>query len=106
MSDIPNDILPELQFLFNLAPEKAIAYLESKGVKFSWDWQDTWQEAHNKAFTVAKVMKLDILQDIRDEVTKSLTDGITFEQFKRDLEPILKRPGLVGKSSCKRCPRL
>jgi SPP1 gp7 family putative phage head morphogenesis protein len=104
MPDIPTDILPELQFLFNLAPEKAIAYLEAKGFKFSWDWQDTWEAAHNKAFTVAKVMKLDILQDIRDEVTKSLTDGITFDQFKRELEPLLKEQGWWGKVPASEVP--
>ncbi len=57
---------------FNLPPEEAIAFFKSKGYAFSWDWQDLWEEAQSKAFTVAKVAKMDILQDIREMTQKAL----------------------------------
>jgi SPP1 gp7 family putative phage head morphogenesis protein len=88
---------PDLFYAIGLPPEKAIEFFKSKGYTFSWDWHDTWQEAHAKAFTVAKVMRMDILQDIRDMVQKSLDEGITFQQFRKELEPKLKAKGWWGR---------
>jgi SPP1 gp7 family putative phage head morphogenesis protein len=82
---------------FKMKPADAIKYLQAKGHRFSWHWYDTWQEAHAKAFTVAKAMRMDVLQSIRDEVTRSLTDGRTFAQFKKELTPRLKALGWWGK---------
>lgn len=89
--------VPDLQFLTNLKPEEAVAYLRSKGYRISWNWRDTWQEAHAKAFTVAKAMKLDILNDIRESVMTAIDEGQTLEQFRQRLEPTLKSKGWWGK---------
>lgn len=87
----------DLSYAFGLPPEKAVDYFKSKGYIFSWNWQDTWQESHAKAFTVAKAMRLDVLQDIREEVQKALDEGITFQQFKKELIPKLQTKGWWGK---------
>ena len=87
---------PDLKYLIYLSPEKAIKYLKDKGHKFSWNWEEVWQESHTKSFTVAKVMKKDILDDIREIVEKSLEEGLTFQQFKQELEPKLKAKGWWG----------
>jgi len=88
---------PDLLYAMGLTPEKAIEYFKSKGYTFSWNWQDTWQEAHAKAFTVAKAMRLDVLQYISEEVQKALDNGITLQQFKKDLTPKLQAKGWWGK---------
>ncbi len=80
-----------------LPPEKAIAWFTAKGFQFSWDWAEMWQEVHASKFTVAKVTKADILQDIFDAVKKAMADGTTFEQFKKDLIPTLQQKGWWGK---------
>jgi uncharacterized protein with gpF-like domain len=82
---------------FKLKPAAAVAFLKRKGMTFSWKWTDTWQEAHNNAFTVAKAMRLDVLQDIRDMVQKAIDEGITFETFKKELQPRLEEKGWWGK---------
>ncbi|WP_457571296.1 phage head morphogenesis protein [Desulfovulcanus sp.] len=82
---------------FNLPPEEAIEYLKSKGYEISFDWWELWEEAHAKAFTVAKAMQLDILSDIKEMVDKAIEDGITFHEFKKELEPKLKSKGWWGK---------
>lgn len=90
-----NDI--DLAYAISLPPKKAVEYFKQKGYTFSWHWWDSWQESHARAFTVAKAMRLDILQDIREMVQKALEEGITFEQFRKELEPKLRAKGWWGK---------
>ena len=87
----------EFLYLMSLKPYDAIQYMTQKGYTFGWNWYQVWEEEHSKAFTVAKVMKLDILQDIREMVQQSLNDGITFDEFKRKLKPKLIDKGWWGK---------
>lgn len=88
----------DLSYLFGRPPEQVVQYFQSKGYVFSWDWRDTLQEAHAKGFTVAKAMRLDILQDIRDAVQKiGVEQGGTGIQFQRYLMPILQEKGWWGK---------
>lgn len=87
----------DLSYAIGLPPEEAIAYFKGKGFAFSWNWYEVWEEAHAKAFTVAKAMKLDILQDIRSALDKALADGTTLDTFKKELQPILERKGWWGK---------
>lgn len=85
-----------LKFAFGLEPKDAVAYFEAKGYKVSFDWRSMLHEAHNKAFTVAGVTKLEVLKSIRESVNKAIKDGITFEQFKKDLKPKLQKQGWWG----------
>lgn len=88
---------PDLTYAFGLPPERAIEYFKAKGYEFSWDWHDVWQESHAKVFTVAKAMRLDVLQDIRGMVQKALDEGITLERFQRELKPRLMDKGWWGR---------
>jgi SPP1 gp7 family putative phage head morphogenesis protein len=85
-----------LAYMFGVKPERAIAYLEEKGMKISFDWHEVLDDAHNRAFTVAKAMKLDILQDLRDGVSKAMDEGLTFRDFQKNLEPTLRAKGWWG----------
>lgn len=87
----------DLSFALKLPPAKAIEYFRSKGYAISWDWHEVWQEAHAKAFTVAKVARMDILQDIRDAIDKAIAEGTTFADFRKNLEPTLRSKGWWGK---------
>lgn len=89
--------MADLKALFKLAPALAIKYFKNKGNAYSWDWYEIWQDAHKKAFTVAKAMNKQVLQDIRTAIEKSLEEGLTFEQFKKDLKPTLQKRGWWGK---------
>jgi uncharacterized protein with gpF-like domain len=80
-----------------LPPEKAVAFLKQKGFAFSWRWDDTLDSAHNQVFTVAKAMKMDVLKDIRDEVTSAVKQGTTFRNFQKQLEPKLRAKGWWGR---------
>lgn len=94
---MPEKINIDIDYALSLPPEKAQEYFKQKGFVFTWDWEDMWQKSHNKAFTVAKVMKQDVLEDIHGMVNKAIDEGITFHQFKKELEPRLKVKGWWGK---------
>lgn len=83
--------------LKSLPPKEAIAYFRAKGYKISFDWRDMAAEDHSYAFTVAKAMRTDILQDIRGAVDSAIADGTTFEQFRSRLKPVLQEKGWWGR---------
>lgn len=87
----------DLKAAFGMKPEAAIQYLESKGYKIGWDWHETLDAAHARAFTVAKVARIDVLQDIHQGLVKALKEGKTFEQFAKDITPTLQKKGWWGK---------
>ncbi|KQK67651.1 phage head morphogenesis protein [Acinetobacter baumannii] len=96
---MPTAQRPELNALFNLAPEDAISYLEKKGFKIGWDWHETLDNAHSKAFTVAKVARMDLLQDIRQSLISAMQQGQTLEQWKASITPTLQSKGWWGKKT-------
>jgi SPP1 gp7 family putative phage head morphogenesis protein len=81
---------------FNLPPEKAVEFFRSKGYAIGFDYKEVWAEANAKAFTVAGVMKTEVLQNIRAELDKALANGSTFQEFKNELIPQLKKAGYYG----------
>jgi SPP1 gp7 family putative phage head morphogenesis protein len=83
--------------MFSMKPQDAIKFLEEKGFVISWDWREQLKLNHAQAFTVAKAMKMDILQDIKDELDKSLAEGMTFREFQKELTPKLAAKGWWGK---------
>ena len=86
-----------LSYAIGLSPQRAIEYFKSKGYAINWNWHETWQSAHAKAFTVAKVTRMDVLEDIRGMVDKAISEGITYRQFQKELEPRLRAKGWWGK---------
>jgi SPP1 gp7 family putative phage head morphogenesis protein len=87
----------DLRALFKLEPKAAVAYLQAKGYRLTWNWQEQLDEAHARAFTVAKVARLDVLQDIRDALAAALKEGRTVRDFIKDLTPTLQAKGWWGK---------
>jgi len=87
----------DLAYAIGLPPAEAIAYFQSKGYAISFKWQDVWQEAHARAFTVAGVLKMDVLQDIREALAKALNEGTTLQTFVNDLAPLLEKKGWYGR---------
>ena len=79
-------------------PADAIEYFRQKGYAIGFSWEDVWQEEHQAAVTVAKAMQLDILRDIRAGIDSALTDGTTFETFRKNLKPLLVEKGWWGKA--------
>lgn len=77
-------------------PTDALEYFRSKRLRTSWDHSD-WGKEHNVAFTVAKAMLVEVLRNIHDELDRALEQGLTLQEFKRNLGPILQKKGWWGR---------
>ncbi|MEG8267171.1 phage head morphogenesis protein [Acinetobacter baumannii] len=55
--------------------------------------------AHSRAFTVAKVARMDLLQDIRQSLISAMQQGQTLEQWKASITPVLQDKGWWGKKT-------
>lgn len=87
-----------LQARFDLAPKKALEYFRGKGFLTSFGWQDVWQQMHDESFTIAKMMELDLLADVRSAVDKAIAEGLTKAQFQDLIKPRLLEAGWWGKA--------
>lgn len=86
----------DLSYAIGLKPENAIAYFQSKGYTIGFNWHDVEARAHATAFTVAGVLKLDVLEDVRTSLQGALDNGLTLEQFRRQLSPVLIQKGWLA----------
>lgn len=80
-------------------PPEAIAYLEGKGFRQSFHWQDVWGEEHAHAFTVAKAMEMDVLTTLREATDRAVRDGVPYQQFAKELTPRLQALGWWGRKA-------
>lgn len=87
----------DLAYAARLPPKEAVAYFRAKGHNITWNWYEQVADAHARAFTVAKAVRLDVLNTIRAEVDRAVHDGITRQEFTRTLAPRLQQMGWWGK---------
>jgi SPP1 gp7 family putative phage head morphogenesis protein len=71
-----------------------LEFFRSKGYTLSPEsWRDVWQEAHARAFTVARVTEADILVDIREALDRAQETGQTLTAFKAGIRETLEKKG-------------
>lgn len=94
----------DLAYAIGLPPKDAIDYLAQRGrnLPTGMRWQDVWQRAHARAFTVAGVMKADVLGDIHASLVDARTKGLGFADWEKSIVPTLERKGWYTKTG----PRL
>lgn len=85
-----------LSAAFGMEPRDAVAFLKGKGLAVSDNWAEMLDEAHARAFTVARCAQLDVLRDIRSGMLDALKNGKTFQEFKKELQPLLEKKGWWG----------
>lgn len=78
---------------WDLEPDAALAFFRDKGLQASFAWQDIVHQEHDTAFTVAKMLDLDLLADVRDAVDTAIAEGKTPREFRQELEPELVQRG-------------
>lgn len=83
--------------LHKLSPAEAVAYMQKRSkVSPSYAWQDLWQDEHAQQFTVSRLARLDLLQDIREQIAKSVQGDLSRRDFLRNAEQLLAKAGWWG----------
>jgi len=72
---------------------EAIDYLRNKTRLPTRAWTDLWQDQHARAFVVAGAMKDGLVADFHEAVTKSIAEGRTLEDFRKDFDQIVSTHG-------------
>lgn len=88
---------PPIRSVIGLPPVETARAFDARGrAVVTRDWTDMWQEDHARAFTVAKVAKLDLLAEIQASLADVIHNGGTFEQWQANIVPHLKAQGWWG----------
>lgn len=83
--------------LFRLPPEEAVDYLKRRGLLTeTFDWRDLWHEEHLNQFTVSRLARLDLLEAIRDGITRSVEGDLSRRDWMRDIQSLLQKEGWWG----------
>lgn len=74
-------------------PKDVLKYWRQKGLKVGFDYRDVWGNEHDAAFTMAKVMRLDVLEALQDELGRAIEQGIPHKQWIKQIEPRMQALG-------------
>ena len=95
---MPDDDKPSVRSVIGLPPEDTLRAWDARGdLATTVRWAEMWQEEHARAFTVAKVARLDLLETIRASIDDAARNGATFEMWKERLQPELEKAGWWGR---------
>ena len=83
--------------ILDLPPHEAIDRFRAKGLHIGFAWQDTDAATHLESFTVAKAANIDLLRDIRAAVDRAIAEGVSYDDFRAELQPLLERRGWWGR---------
>jgi len=81
----------------SLPNKEALDYLANKGLKPAFSYEDVWLKEHNTAFTVAKVLELDLLKSIQDSLTSAIEDGVLYKDWEKGITNTMVKHGWWGR---------
>jgi uncharacterized protein with gpF-like domain len=85
-------------------PQEAIKFFVEKEIKPAFSYRDVWREEHRLAFTLAKVMEIDVLETVRASIERALRSGQTFETWAKEIGPSLDASGWAAYGSAEQKP--
>lgn len=77
-------------------PPEVLGYFRGRALQPRFSWLDVFGAEHAHAFTVAKVMSLDMLKAFEAAIDRSLKGSVGFETFQADILGQLKALGVTG----------
>lgn len=90
MSDV------SLGYAIGLKPAQAIDYFQSKNFVVGFNWHDVEAETHACGFTVAGIMKMDVLETIHQSLQTALETGQSQASWEKTIQPVLETKGWMG----------
>ncbi len=85
-------------FLPGTPPKEVVDYFRKKTQQSAYDWRDVWREENIASFQVAKAMSADVQRELYEAIDRAISDGVPFQQFKKDLVPKLQKLGWWGET--------
>ncbi len=85
-----------VNFDFNTPPADNVAFMMAKKPELHFDYDEIKFEAHQRAFTVAKVTQIELLSEIQESLENAFVEGQSFESWMKELKPILQKRGWLG----------
>jgi len=82
---------------FDIAPDDAIALFKAKKLKPTFSYADMVGKAHMQSFTVAKMMDIDMLGQVRASLESAMANGTSFGEWSDGLIPMLQGAGWWGR---------
>ncbi|NHM25452.1 minor capsid protein [Desulfofundulus sp. TPOSR] len=79
-----------------LAFEEAVEFFRDKVVLPPGDFEKLWGEYRSLAFSVAGIAALDVLKDIYEALLRAIEEGLTQQDFARQVNEILESRGWQG----------
>lgn len=80
-----------------LKPDDVVRAIDARGaLQPTVRWSEMMHADHAVAFTVAKIAKLDLLRTMRTSIDDVLRNGGTYEEWKGNILPELKKAGWWG----------
>ncbi len=76
--------------------DQAVEFFKDKVVLSPDQYEKLWGEQKNLAFSVARIAALDILHDIYNEVLRAIKDGLTAQEWGKQVNEILAARGWKG----------
>lgn len=83
--------------VFAMTPETALEFFKAKGLQPTFSYLDMIREEHDVAFTVAKMLQVDLLHTTREAVNQAIAEGWSIGRFRKELGPKLQAAGWWGR---------
>lgn len=80
-------------FDFKSPPQDAIRYLEQKFPKASWAYTDLLDNAHDRAFVVAKMVDVDLATTVQRSIIDAMQEGKGYKAWAKDIDKVLAKSG-------------
>lgn len=88
---------PSIASVIGLPPEETVRAFEARDrLRTTVRWSEMWHDDHARAFTIAKMAKLDLLAFMRGSLDDVIRNGGTFEQWQANIVPELQKAGWWG----------
>lgn len=82
---------------FDVPPEQAIAFFKRKRLRPTFGYGDMLRQSHAQAFTVAKMMDVDLLGTVRASLDAALAAGTPYREWADTILPTLQSAGWWGR---------
>lgn len=81
---------------FFAEPVNVIKALAARTPELHFDYDEIIHEAHSRAFTVAKITRIDLLSDIQTSLSEAYKKGQGFGEWRDSIKPVLAKKGWLG----------